>query len=46
MGYRDLNTNPCRHIEKFKFQGRDKVMSDENYAKMFEAIELGKWLNI
>ena len=44
--YRSLNTNPVRHIRKFKLQGRDRVMSDDEYARFFDALDLGRRANL
>lgn len=40
--YRPMNTNPCRHIKKFNLAPRDRVMSDAEYKKFFDALEAGK----
>ena len=44
--YRGLNTNPVRQIRKFKLQGRDRVLSDDEYARFFAAIEEGRRMNL
>ncbi|MDR0967648.1 MAG: tyrosine-type recombinase/integrase [Rickettsiales bacterium] len=44
--YRTLNTNPVRLVRKFRLQGRDRVMSDDEYARFFDALNYGKQLNI
>lgn len=46
LEYREINTNPCRRIKKFKLKGRDRVLSLEEYKRLFEALEEGKKLNI
>ncbi|MDD3668964.1 MAG: integrase arm-type DNA-binding domain-containing protein [Alphaproteobacteria bacterium] len=44
--YRNINTNPVRLIRKFKTKGRDRVLSDEEYQRVFEAMELGRRTNL
>jgi integrase len=44
--YRTLGSNPVRLIRKFKTKGRDRVLSDEEYQRVFEAMDLGRRLNI
>ena len=44
--YRTLNTNPVKLIRKFKLQGRDRVYSDEEYARIVEAFSIGRKTNI
>jgi integrase len=43
--YRTLNTNPVHLIRKFRLQGRDRVMSDDEYARFFEVLDMGKKMN-
>ncbi|MFI3241191.1 MAG: tyrosine-type recombinase/integrase [Alphaproteobacteria bacterium] len=45
-GYRELNSNPCRKIKKFKLKVRDRVLSFEEYGRLFDAIEKGKEYDI
>lgn len=33
-GYRDDNTNPCRHVKKFKEHGRDRYLSGDELARL------------
>lgn len=44
--YRSINTNPVRLIRKFKTKGRDRVMSDAEYQRFFEALDLGRRENV
>jgi integrase len=44
--YRQINTNPVRLIRKFKTKGRDRVLSDDEYRRVFEAMDLGRRTNI
>lgn len=44
--YRKLNTNPVRLIRKYKMQGRDRVLSDDEYGRFFGATDLGRRTNI
>lgn len=44
--YRTLGTNPVRLIRKFKTKGRDRVLSDEEYQRVFEAMDLGRRTNL
>ncbi len=44
--YRNLGTNPVRLIRKFKTKGRDRVLSDDEYQRVFEAMDLGRRANL
>lgn len=44
--YRNINTNPVRLIRKFKTKGRDRVLSDDEYRRVFEAMDLGRRTNL
>jgi integrase len=44
--YRTLGTNPVRLIRKFKTKGRDRVLSDDEYQRVFEAMDLGRRTNL
>jgi integrase len=42
MGYRPINSNPSKTVKKFKIKNRDRVVSIEEYARVFEALEKGR----
>ncbi len=46
FGYRNINSNPCKLIKKYKLQGRDRVLSHDEYKRMFKALNKGKELSI
>jgi integrase len=37
-GYRPDNSNPCRHVEKYPEQARDKMLSGEELARLGDAL--------
>lgn len=46
LDYRPINSNPCKKVKKYKLQNRDRVLSHEEYHRLFEALEKGKQYNI
>jgi integrase len=41
-GYRADGSNPCRHIEKFKTEGRERFLSEVELARLGEALEISE----
>ena len=43
-GYRPANSNPCRHVEKFKERGRERYLSEDEMARLGQALnEADEW---